>query len=642
MRSRLSCLMVCSVSLIATAGCMTVSSPSEEDVETGAMPVESAACAVEYRVIDRWPGGFQSEVKLTNKGSGAYNGWTLTWTFPGGQGIQNLWNGIATQSGAKVQVTNQHWNPRLNASASTSLGFVASGDPAGVPTDFAVNGVRCNGGSSQEPNPPSGGSAPPAGGSGSCSATYEAENMTHGTGGAYTGGWNIWSNGSISTQHSFVAGANAINVVAKGEQAGGAPHMKVSIAGQVVYEKDVPATSWTNYSFEYKAASAGTKEIKVEFTNDYYAAGADRNLLVDKVSVKCGSAGTAPDPGTNPGTNPNPGGNDNPSPPPVAPDAPRPSGSAVAAHGKLRVCGNRICNKNGQVVQLRGISTHGVQWYGWNQRCLNSQAMDSLSKEWKADIIRIAQYVQEGGYETDPAKYRAMVDTIVDEAGKRGVYALIDWHILNPGDPMYNLDRAKDFFKYMAQKHGKKEHVLFEIANEPNGVGWSTIQNYAQQILRVIRHDQGSDTVTIIGTPDWSSLGKSGGHSPDDIVKNPPLDASTNGAYKNIMYTFHFYAASHVQDYRDMVRVYADKIPLFVTEWGTPTYSGDGFVDEANTRAWIELMREKRLSWCYWNWSDNGQSGALFKPGTCDGGRNQFSGSVLQRSGEIIFSALTQ
>ena len=45
-------------------------------------------------------------------------------------------------------------------------------------------------------------------------------------------------------------------------------------------------------------------------------------------------------------------------------------------------------------------------------------------------------YCDEDGYNSDPDHFRPMVDALVDETLKRGMYALIDWHMLSPGDPM--------------------------------------------------------------------------------------------------------------------------------------------------------------------------------------------------------------
>ncbi|NLT53246.1 MAG: endoglucanase, partial [Actinomycetales bacterium] len=45
-------------------------------------PAQAAvACAVDYQVINQWPGGFQGSVTLRNTGD-AVSAWTLTFTFP--------------------------------------------------------------------------------------------------------------------------------------------------------------------------------------------------------------------------------------------------------------------------------------------------------------------------------------------------------------------------------------------------------------------------------------------------------------------------------------------------------------------------------------------------------------------------------
>src|SRR5690606_3761426 len=95
--------------------------------------------------------------------------------------------------------------------------------------------------------------------------------------------------GSISTSHDFVAGANTIEVVAAGQLAGSeAPRMRVSVGGTQLGVVDVSSTSFSSYSFKYNAGSAGARTVEVAFINDYYQNGADRNLLVDKLAVRCG------------------------------------------------------------------------------------------------------------------------------------------------------------------------------------------------------------------------------------------------------------------------------------------------------------------------------------------------------------------
>jgi beta-glucanase (GH16 family) len=115
--------------------------------------------------------------------------------------------------------------------------------------------------------------------------TYEAETMSATTGGSAPGGWNLWSNGSLSTTHTFAGGDGIIRVSAYGQSAQGVwPHMIVSVGGKKVGDTSVSATAYAPYEFAY-TASPGSATVSVSFDNDYYANGEDRNLIVDSVSI---------------------------------------------------------------------------------------------------------------------------------------------------------------------------------------------------------------------------------------------------------------------------------------------------------------------------------------------------------------------
>ena len=128
---------------------------------------------------------------------------------------------------------------------------------------------------------------------GSCTDTvFDAESVSASTGGAVADGWNIWSNGYISFDYRFPVGSAELTVAARGQQGGGAwPDMTVTVNGSKVYSVTVDSASWTDYSFTLPAA-AGHAEVRVNFTNDYYANGEDRNLLVDKVTITSCEAAT--------------------------------------------------------------------------------------------------------------------------------------------------------------------------------------------------------------------------------------------------------------------------------------------------------------------------------------------------------------
>ncbi len=105
----------------------------------------AAACRVDYRVTGSWPGGFQGDVRITNTGGAALAGWSLTWTFTGGQRVTQLWNGTPAQDGATVTVTHAAWNGAVAPGGSASFGFLAArpGDANPAPAGFTVNGAAC-------------------------------------------------------------------------------------------------------------------------------------------------------------------------------------------------------------------------------------------------------------------------------------------------------------------------------------------------------------------------------------------------------------------------------------------------------------------------------------------------------------------
>jgi endoglucanase len=286
-----------------------------------------------------------------------------------------------------------------------------------------------------------------------------------------------------------------------------------------------------------------------------------------------------------------------------------PAESPVAINGRLHVCGVKLCNQHGRPVQLRGMSTHGLQWYA---RCITDASLDVLAKDWRADVLRVAVWVQQRGYASDPRRVTELTQSIIGKASARGLYVIVDWHMLDPGDPFYNLASAKTFFADVARANRDRPNLLYEVANEPNGVNWERIKRYHEQIIPVIRA-QDPAAVVLLGTRGWSSLGVSSLANESEVIHDP-----VNAA--NVMYTFHFYAASHGRLYRNTLARAAQRLPLFVTEFGAQRYTADGANDFADTQRYLDLMAARQIGWTNWNYSDDRRSGAVFKPGTCRNG----------------------
>jgi len=307
---------------------------------------------------------------------------------------------------------------------------------------------------------------------------------------------------------------------------------------------------------------------------------------------------------------------------PVAPATP--AGSPVAVNGQLHVCGVKLCNEAGKPVQLHGMSSHGLQFF---PDCVNRDSLTALRTDWNADLIRLSMYVQEGGLETDPPGFTAKVNALVDEATALGFYVAVDFHVLTPGDPNRNLGLAKKFFADVAAAHTNNNNVLYEIANEPNGVSWAGIKSYAEQVIPVIRK-KAPEAVVLVGTRGFSSLGVAEGSDETEVI-NDPVDAD------NIMYTFHFYAASHKDFPRTVLARAATHLPMFVSEFGTQTFTGDGPNYLASATTWLKLLTSRKISYAMWSFSDSAQSNSVFRPGTCRG--TDFTGTtVLTESGNFI------
>ncbi len=107
----------------------------------------TSTCNITYRQTTQWPTGFQGEVTVKNNGP-AINGWTVGFTFPGTQTVYELWNGVYTQTGPNVTVTNAPYNAMIPTGGTVTFGFNANWSGSNpLPTSFALNGQSCGGSS---------------------------------------------------------------------------------------------------------------------------------------------------------------------------------------------------------------------------------------------------------------------------------------------------------------------------------------------------------------------------------------------------------------------------------------------------------------------------------------------------------------
>lgn len=83
-----------------------------------------------------------------------------------------------------------------------------------------------------------------------------------------------------------------------------------------------------------------------------------------------------------------------------------PEGSPVAKHGMLRVEGLQMVDQQGEAVQLAGFSTMGWQWCA---DCYTRESIKNLVDKWHINVLRLAMYVEEGGYNDHPEPTREKI-----------------------------------------------------------------------------------------------------------------------------------------------------------------------------------------------------------------------------------------
>ncbi len=268
----------------------------------------------------------------------------------------------------------------------------------------------------------------------------------------------------------------------------------------------------------------------------------------------------------------------------------------VDNNGQLQVIGTNLCNEAGEPIQLKGMSTYGLNSM---VNFVNVDTVQTLAEDWGCSVFRLAMYTYSDirAYNTNPDEYYEQMREYIQLCIDQGIYVICDWHILYDGDPNEYKDDAIYFFERISAEFGDCPNLIYEICNEPNGpciddpsqeVGWENcIKPYAEDVIATIRAND-PDNIIIVGTPHWSS--------DVDIVSEDPLDG------ENLMYAFHFYAGSSGQEKRDRIQVAIDNgLPVFCSEWGVSQDSGTGGVAYESTLEWIEFMDENNISWCNWS-----------------------------------------
>lgn len=324
----------------------------------------------------------------------------------------------------------------------------------------------------------------------------------------------------------------------------------------------------------------------------------------------------------------------------------------VNTYGRLQISGTALRDKNGNAIQLAGMSSHGLTWFPLSDLNLNttsnmnllnqqitfnpaggapfpytSSAVGNLVNQWHIQVIRATMFTYDPWNGADAKSYDNnyptwkwynlnLVNTIVQSAINQNIYVVIDWQAGEGGDPNPNLywnnGHAQEFFNYMVDKWGSYPNVIYETVNSPNSISWydgsgNDLKTYNQNVINLIRAREVANgyapNIILAGTPTWSQ--------DIDVASASPLTGNL------IAYNYMWYAGTHfswVQSRGDTalanLAANAPNQTVFMGEVGTSTSDGSGGIYYSNFNTLMEWAKTKKLSWMNWSISNKEESSA--------------------------------
>ena len=261
----------------------------------------------------------------------------------------------------------------------------------------------------------------------------------------------------------------------------------------------------------------------------------------------------------------------------------------VKNHGQLKVEGTQLVDKNSKPIMLRGMS------YGWHSlwpRFYNKESVKWLKDDFKCNVVRAAMGIELGdsSYIKQPEFSKKKIKAIIDGAIKNDIYVIVDWHSHN-----INLKEAKLFFDEISKEYAGTPNVIYEIFNEPDDETWEEVKAYSEEIIKVIRKND-KQNIILVGCPRW-----------DQDIHLPA--ANPIKGFDNLMYTVHFYAATHEKWLRDRTdEAIKSGLAIFVSESAGMEATGNGPLNVKAWKEYIDWMEERKISWITWSVSDKDET----------------------------------
>lgn len=355
----------------------------------------------------------------------------------------------------------------------------------------------------------------------------------------------------------------------------------------------------------------------------------------------------------------------------TAPTTPAATATAAPALAlPLSAQGNRIVDAKGATVVLRGVQRDGTQGGpGTSPAPVSSTELGWIGYQqptsWHATLVRVplgsAQWTGAcPNLASNPAAYRAAIDTEVQSLTSQGIVALIDLHASTAGctsiarHAMPDGPVSQQFWSDMATHYKDNLLVAFELYNEPHFItdaiwlsGGSGVQDcdttstsrgttaqklQAQSLLTACQAS--AVKYTAVGMQQLYDIVTT--KAPRHLVvvdgvgwASTPSTKPVNGWGGNLVNGLHPYtcpspgaacqttskAVANLQLLENWLDV-ADSAPVLVTEMGWPVYKADGsgsYVDGSGYyRQTLDFLQSRSPQWGFVAFAFDGTSTGAF------------------------------
>ena len=233
----------------------------------------------------------------------------------------------------------------------------------------------------------------------------------------------------------------------------------------------------------------------------------------------------------------------------------------------LQVKENRLIYQDNQIL-LRGVSVADVNHIKGFRTFTFEEILDKAIDTFKINTIRIPilpeSKCKDSWYDV-PDYFSNALNPAVEYALSKGLFVILDSHYIcefykKPHFWNKNRDWNRKlkhdlmyFWDFLSKKYCNQEKIIYEIFNEPIGPkDWSRYKiKIANVMITVIRNN--CPNLILVGRP-----------SPCDV-----LDVFENPMYQaNVLHSTHLYPSFLTSNWKEHYKLFSDKHPLVIVEWG--------------------------------------------------------------------------